>query len=48
VGSVPLPVGQDGEPVGFPTEADARCSLLAYHFQLGIPAAPHRQGGDAA
>ncbi|SRR6266487_11471 len=46
VRSVPLPVGQDGEPVGFATEADARCSLLAYHFQLGIPAAPHRQGGE--
>jgi hypothetical protein len=46
--SVPLSAGQDGEPVGFPTEAAARCSLLAYHFQLGVPAAPHRPGGGAA
>lgn len=35
-------------PVGLPTEADARCSLLAYHFQLGVPAAPRRRGGEAA
>jgi hypothetical protein len=43
-----LPVGRDGEPVGFPTEVAARCGLLAYHFRLGIPAAAHRQGGEAA
>jgi hypothetical protein len=35
-------------PVGLPTEAAARCRLLAYHFGLGIPAAAHRQGGEAA
>jgi hypothetical protein len=46
--SVPLPAGRDGGPVGLATEADALASLLAYHFQLGVPAAPDRQGGDLA
>ncbi len=43
-----LPVGQDGGPVGLPTEAAARCWLLAYQFGLGIPAVPRRQGGEAS
>jgi hypothetical protein len=33
----------DGQPADFFTEAFARASLLAYHFQLGIPAAPDRK-----
>jgi hypothetical protein len=36
-------VGSDGQPADFFTEAFAGASLLAYHFQLGIPA-----GGEAA
>src|SRR5215475_9513328 len=37
----------DGQPADFYTEAFARASLLAYHFQLGLPAAPGRKAVSA-
>ncbi len=37
----------DGQPADFYTERDALASLLAYHFQLGLRAAPGRKAVSA-